>query len=108
MDEKKPLDDQQIEAMLAPLRTHTEAKRSRLRPLVIGLGLMTAMLLILVLSLPNRQAKEGQSQGGPVATCGNGIVEPGEDCEPPNGPNCRADCLHPAPTSHQQQPTKSP
>ena len=37
MDEKKPLDDQQIEAMLAPLRTHTGAKRSRLRPLVIGL-----------------------------------------------------------------------
>jgi len=27
------------------------------------------------------------------AVCGNGVVEPGEQCEPPNEGNCNADCI---------------
>ncbi|MFH1109898.1 MAG: S8 family serine peptidase, partial [Planctomycetota bacterium] len=29
---------------------------------------------------------------GPPPVCGNGIVEPGEECDPPNGTTCNATC----------------
>lgn len=107
-DEKNTLDDQQIEAMLAPLRKPSGRKPSRLRPLVIGLSLMAAMLVALVFSLPKSNKNKAQTRGGPVATCGNDKVEPGEDCEPPNAANCGPDCLRPATSPQEQQPAQRP
>ena len=106
-DENNPLDDQQIEAMLAPLRKPTKP-RSRLRPLVIGLSFMAVMLIALVLSLPKKRTRTTQDRGGPVATCGNGKVEPGEDCEPPLGTNCGAACLDHTPAPQQEHPAEQP
>lgn len=34
----------------------------------------------------------GSGGGGAPAECGNGVQEPGEDCDPPDGTSCDTDC----------------
>jgi hypothetical protein len=106
-EQEEPLDGRKIEAMLAPLRKGAR-KRSGLRPFVVGLIFMAIMLIALVLSLPKARKGKGNERGGPVATCGNGTIEPGEDCEPPGESDCGADCLNQAAAPQETEPKQSP
>ena len=94
--------DDQFDALIAQLprskRPSPWRKRFFWGAMVLAAGFATFMILE-IRPVPNT----AQRVRFPLAVCGNGTIEPGEDCEQ-NEPNCPPDCIKAKP-SKSPQPT---
>ena len=63
-------------------------RRPAALPWILGMGLAVAVLVTLRL----RETQRPGAVTYPLAVCGNGLLEPSEDCEL-SEPGCPADCV---------------
>jgi hypothetical protein len=89
------MDEKQIDAMIAQLPSERHGQRSKARRILLVLALVATVLFILRSQLPrgaSSTVEHAAPSQFPLAVCGNGILEPSEDCEL-DDPDCPPDCI---------------
>jgi len=81
----------QFDALVAQLPRQQRRRRLRALPWIVGMGLAIAVLVTLRYTT-RPDAATGRAVTYPLAVCGNGLLEPSEDCEL-SEPGCPADCV---------------
>ena len=81
----------QFDALVAQLPRQPRRRRLRALPWIVGMGLAIAVLVTLRYTT-RPDAATGRAVTYPLAVCGNGLLEPSEDCEL-SEPGCPADCV---------------
>ncbi len=103
MQGDKPDLDKQFDALVAQL---PRRRRRHRRALPWILGLLAAFGISVALFAQQRpSSKRAARVSFPLAICGNGKIEPGEDCEL-GQPNCPADCIRRAKSVESASPTQ--
>ena len=103
MQGDKPDLDKQFDALVAQL-PRRRRRRRRALPWILGLMAafgVSALLFNQLLPTSKRTARVSF----PLAICGNGKIEPGEDCEL-GQPNCPADCIRRAESVESTTPSQ--
>lgn len=95
----------EFDALIAQLPRQKSRRKLRALPLLIGMTLALAVILVVA---KQRQSLTGSSQTiqFPLAVCGNGQLEPTEDCER-HEPDCPPDCVRRAESSDSTAPKQS-
>ncbi len=99
-------DEEQIakefDALIAQLPRDKNRRQLRALPWLIGMTL--ALIVMLVIAQHRQNTSENhQAVPFPLAVCGNGLLEPSEDCEL-NEPDCPSDCVRRAQSSDSTTP----
>ena len=81
----------QFDALVAQLPRPKKKSAMRALPWLIGLAMGLAVLLAMNIDIGRVNTRQHAVQF-PLAVCGNGIIEPSEDCEL-NQPGCPPDCV---------------
>ena len=101
----KPDEEQiakEFDALIAQLPRHKTRRKLRALPLLIGMTM--ALVVMLVIARQRHDAPQSQpAVNFPLAVCGNGQLEPTEDCEL-SEPDCPPDCVRRAESSDSTAP----
>jgi len=95
----------QFDALIAQLPKRKKKSTLRALPWLVVLAMGLAAMVAMATTLRD----EGTSLPAvrfPLAVCGNGVIEPSEDCEL-NQPDCPPDCVRRAESVDSTTPTQS-
>ncbi len=92
----------EFDALIAQLPRRKARRKLRALPWLIGMAM--ALVVVFVIARQRQNAPEHQQAVQfPLAVCGNGQLEPSEDCEL-NEPDCPPDCVRRAESSDPTAP----
>ena len=92
----------EFDALIAQLPRRKARRKLRALPWLIGMTM--ALVVMFVIARQRQNAPEHhQAVQFPLAVCGNGQLEPSEDCEL-NEPDCPPDCVRRAESSDPTTP----
>ena len=103
MNGDKPDLEKQFDALVAQLPRRRRRRRRRALPWIIGL--LAAFGISALLFVRQQPSSKGPRVNFPLAVCGNGKVEPGEDCELDQA-NCPANCIQRAESVESTSPAQ--
>jgi len=104
MDNERERMARQFDALVAQLPKQKKKSAMRVLPWLIGLAMGLAALLAMNINMGRGDTRPHAVQF-PLAVCGNGIIEPSEDCEL-NQPDCPPDCVRRAESIDSTTPTQ--
>ena len=99
------MDEKQIDALIAQLPRDSDRRRPGTRRILLMLALAAIVLVLIRSLLPSRSTTSDHAPPSrfPLAVCGNGVLEPSEDCEL-DQPDCPPDCIKRADSSEATTP----
>lgn len=95
----------QFDALVAQLPKQKKKSAARALPWLVGLAMGLVAMVAMTTTVRDSDANQPAVQF-PLAVCGNGVIEPSEDCEL-NQPDCPPDCVRRAESVDSTTPTQS-
>lgn len=94
--------EKQFDALIAQLPKQRSRRKIRALPWLIGM-IMALVVIVVVARQRNHSNARQEAIQFPLAVCGNGQIEPSENCEL-DEPDCPSDCVRRAESSDSTTP----